>query len=339
MAVDLIEGWEPLAAGNVGTVATGYGWFFSSTSSVTIDGANARNGSKCFNLPSNNARYAQFDLTPANIRTLGFAHKFTGALSASSTGSNAIGGVLTSGGNNVHLRFTSTGNLQVMVGSTAIDTGTEIYSAGVYYFFEMFVNGSTGAFEVRAPNETITGNLGISGQTVDSVVMGKTNTAAGAPTQRYYDDIYCNDDGTFFGDCAADYRFPTSDGTAQDWTPASGVDGYAMIDNVPVNGAEYVEATTAADASDFGFSAMGVTAYQVHAVMLAVNWLRTGATAETARTRVNVGGTSYNGAAETVPQTTAEWVRQYWTNNPDTAAPWTPAEVQSTFDAGLERVS
>lgn len=336
-AVDYIEGWEPLATGNVSSIAVGYGYTGSSGSGTQIDGTDFRNGSKCLRLSNGSSNYQRFLFSGGANRGIGFAVKYTGTPAYF----EPFGGLLLASGELINLGINASGVLCVFDDNSVLQAGTVALTPGVYYYVELSLNASTGAYTARlnVSDDSFSGSTGLGASTITAIEYGYHTNVGGVSTVRFIDDCYSTNDGSLLGDRTADYRFPDADGTAQDWTPATGSDGYAMIDNVPVNGSEYVEATAAADASDFDFGTMGVTAYQVSAVMVLTNWIRTGATSETARPRITVGGSVYNGSTVTVPQTTATWDRQIWDENPDTSSDWTPSDVQSSFDAGLERIS
>lgn len=333
--VDWMEGFEPLEAGNLSTVGVGYGYTGSSGSGTQINSSDARNGSKCLRISNGSSNYQRFLLSGGTNRGVGCAVKYTGTpayfepIVGFFDGSDWYG-----------VGINTAGVLCVFDGNSVQDTGTVPLTASVYYYVEFSFNTATGAYTARLneSDDVLTGTMSTAG-TISSIQFGYHTNVGGVGTVRFVDDAYSTSDGSLLGDRTVDYRFPTADGSNQDWTPATGGDGFDMIDNVPVDAADYVEASTAADVSDFDFGAMGVTAYEVEAVMLIANWLRTGATSETARTRVNIGGSNYPGATVTVPQTTATWARQIWDENPDTSVDWVPADVQSSFDAGLERVS
>lgn len=74
-----------------------------------------------------------------------------------------------------------------------------------------------------------------------------------------FDDVYLLDaDGSTHTERLGERRVivtvPNSDETPNDWTPASGVDNYAMLDGVEPDNAVYVEADTSGDDDHYGLT-------------------------------------------------------------------------------------
>ena len=338
MAYDLLEAWEPLQVGVVSSVL-GYGWTFSA--SVNITTGNQRSGSRCIELKSTDV--ASIPITTTLVKSAGLAYKYTSALNTG-VRANPIFSFFVSTADPVWIRLNSAGLITIMSGTTELASGTTIIGVGVYNYIEAVVDMGAGTIDVYLNNP----GGGIPTPEVsasfapragcDRLYLGRgPSTASGQPTA-YIDDIYVGNTGILYGDSAVLYDFPSSDGVSQDWVPSS-APAWERVNNVPVDPAQYIEATTAGDISTFGFDGYSETIFQLYGVALIANWLRTGASAETARIGPNISGTDYFGAAVTVPQTTAEWARYYWELNPATSAAWAPADVQTGFSASLERVT
>jgi hypothetical protein len=249
-----------------------------------------------------------------------------------------------SAGNEIWVRVNTAGQLCIMDGGSELASGTQTLNTGVYYFIEVYLNRTTGDVEVYlnfngvgVPVAEVSANVGAKA-TFATIRFGPGAPSSTQTPTYYIDDLYVFSGSTVFGDSAVLYDFPVNNNTPQDWVPSSG-NAWERIDNVPVDAAQYIEATVAGDTSSFDFGGYAETLFQVHGAALNVNWLRTGAGVETARQAVNVSGTDYFGGTATVPQTTAEWRRDYWQLNPDTGTQWLPADFQGGSIATLERVS
>lgn len=75
------------------------------------------------------------------------------------------------------------------------------------------------------------------------------------------DDVYCMEiDGVDHTAPLGSVRVlamrPTSDATPNDWTPSTGSDNYALVDDTDVDETDYVDATTTGDDDHFGLSAL-----------------------------------------------------------------------------------
>jgi len=339
MAYDLLEAWEPLGLINVSGLA-GYGWTFSGTQNIVS--GQQRSGTRCLEhggLPD----FAQFPLPAGGTKSCGLAFKYTTGLVPDAR-ANPIFYFQFASGNPIWVRLNGAGVLTIVDNTTDIAVGTTPLNVGTYYYLEA-VCTSAGNISVYlnytgagAPVAEVSATFPARGNiNIFRIGWFSTISNASMPVQ-YYDDIYVDDTGALYGDAAVLYDFPTGNDTPQDWVPSSG-NAWERIDNVPLDAAQYIEATVAGDTSSFDFGGYTETLFQVHGAALNVNWLRTGAGIETARQGVKVGGTDYFGTTATVPQTTAEWRRDYWQLNPATGTQWLPADFQGGSIATLDRVS
>jgi hypothetical protein len=337
MAYDLLEAWELLQTGNVVSVA-GYGWTFSN--SPTIVAGQQRSGTRAMEM--NATDFGSYPISNSNEKVAGGAFKYTAALNTG-TRDNPLMYFTFSSGGPVWVRLNAASQIVLMNGTTEVATGTSLLNNGTYYFIELRVNRITGACAVYLNFDGVGTPVAEVSATISGLAnfqtfrLGHFNTISVTATTIYSDDLYVNN-GTVVGDSAVLYDFPVSNNTPQDWTPSSG-NAWDRIDNVPVDAAQYIEATTAGDTSNFNFGGYTETIYQVYATQLVTNWLRTGATAETARQGFNIAGTDYYAAARTVPQTTAEWARDIFELNPATGVQWLPSEIQTGSIGSLDRVT
>ena len=139
-------------------------------------------------------------------------------------------------------------------GSFLETTSAPVLALDGWHYIEAKVvcHDTAGSYEVRVDGQTI-----LSGTDVDTRGGGDTRFVRFqfAKSTQYLDDIYiCNIDGTknndFLGRVVIEGIFPNADGDSNDWTPASGTDNYAMVDDNPADDdTSYVESNTA-DAED-----------------------------------------------------------------------------------------
>jgi len=339
MSYDLLEAWEPLPTG--AATAVGYGWTFNGPSIVA---GQQRSGTRALNFDTS-TDFVSFPLSNTTEKVVGFAYKYTTALGTGSR-NNPVFYFTFSAGNPIWIRITEAGRLAIINNTTEVAVGTTVLNIGVYYFIEVRLNRSTGLIEVflnfdgvGSPVAEVSFTAGAIAGLFQTARWGWFNTISlGGQSQPYLDDIYVWNGSTVFGDSAVLYDFPVSNNTPQDWTPSSG-NAWERIDNVPVDPLQYIEATLAGNTSNFNFGGFAETIFQVYATQLVTNWLRTGATVETARQGFNILGTDYYAAARTVPQTTAEWVRDIFQVNPATLTQWLPSDIQSGSVGSLDRVS
>lgn len=215
---------------------------------TTFNTSVARTGA-CRFFGSNNGNIVRAINSPPTELIAGAAFRATGIGTSfgATTGFLAMGGISVFM-NNLYGFTTNVGGLVSAPNLWAVDT---------WFYLELRVklNGANDEIEVRLNGTTIisgTGNYSAS-TTIDSVASGRSSGAA----QYYMDDFYiCDKSGANNNDFLGDRRmrtiFPASDSAPQDWTEASGTDAWAMLDNVPANNAQYVQATAAGQVSKFG---------------------------------------------------------------------------------------
>lgn len=170
--------------------------------------------------------------------------------------------------------------------------------------------------------------LRVNGIEVCSVVSGDTQRYSGPIAQVVMwpqsddvviDDIYVldttgSDNNDFLGPCMIESLLPTSDTATVDWTPSTGVDHYAVVDEVPcTQGTDYVESVTSTDQDiwDYGNlaeldSVLGVQVWTIAAVDAGSYTLKTLAddgTTQDGDTGFTVDSTTYKGFRRMLDQT------------------------------------
>lgn len=124
----------------------------------------------------------------------------------------------------------------------ADSTGAVLYTSGAIYLpsnwyqFELKVNIS-GAWELRALGVTIASG---SGANFGATNIGAINIGRANVITNQYDDLYvCDLSGSvnndFIGDARIQTNLPTGDGAVAQWTPSTGVNHFANVDDVPPN--------------------------------------------------------------------------------------------------------
>lgn len=139
------------------------------------------------------------------------------------------------------------------IGGTLIDSANYDLSTWVHWGLDFKIDAAAGWATVYANGEaviTYTGNTG--NADAARVRLGAYGTlrvfTAVAPT--YVDDLYVDDStGEGAPGSLADRRFllsrPNADAGPNDWTPSTGTDHYAVIDDAPANTSTYLAAASA----------------------------------------------------------------------------------------------
>lgn len=145
----------------------------------------------------------------------------------------------------------------------------------------------------------------------------------------------------FVGDVRVYTRMPTSDGSDQDWEPASGSDGFAMIDNIPpVDGSQYLQADELADGapptrSTFGVGDFPEEIVATRGVYIATRAFKTDSGTALVRTGVLASGDETLNPVHSV-STAPVWYGDVFEVNPATGIVWAPGELND-FQTILER--
>lgn len=235
--------------------------------------------------------------------------------------------------------------------ATLLGRSLPVVGAGAYQHFEHYlkIGNGTGAYELRVDENTRLNLTGIdtdfgAGE-VSQVATGRNGDfifAASSPVDMA--DCFVNDttdDGsgcdTFVGDCKSAVRMVNADTAQADFALSAGVSGYELLDEKPPNDADYIDTASSTARSDFGFeNGPGNESEILTARPFVRAWKDDAGTCEIAPSLQSNGD---DATVTAQPITTAP--AYYDSNvplNPDTAAPWTPTELNAAFEI-VERTS
>lgn len=232
----------------------------------------------------------------------------------------------------------------VMLGRTI-----PIIGSGAYQHIEIFARASNegGAVEIRVDEITrlnITGvnTIGQGGVEFSQFAFGYG--IAGQTAQIDFADFYCNDtvnDGsgchTFIGDCKSGVLMPNSNTAQADFTLSAGVSGYALLEDLPPDDAQYIETASATARSDFGLQDPPSNLIEVLTARPFVRAMKDDA--GTALIAPSMVSNSVKATVEEQPVTTAfAYYDQNVPFDPDTDAPWDLAGLTAALEA-IERTA
>lgn len=156
---------------------------------------------------------------------------------------------------NFNLRLSSTGQIAAGAGYSTIlgQTTDPALSTDNWHYIEVkvVVHDTAGSYEIRVDGVTVLSDTNVDtrgGDEDSEIVQFKPQVV-----DQELDDIYiCDTDGTtnndFLGRVVIEGILPSGDGDASDWTPASGTDNHAMVDDTPTDDdTSYVENNTQGD--------------------------------------------------------------------------------------------
>lgn len=360
MALRLIEGFDSLPFTQI---AKRWRASTSSTTFINITSESAtgkvRTGTNAIRMrsqPGTTARITyQIPYSPTSNGVLGFG-LLANTLSAThiiatkiaSNGESYIVLVLNGGGTFSVYRDTDGAGLSAPPG-VLLATSTNTIVANTWHYIEWrtTVNGTTGQSEVRV-NGNPTPWINIS--------SANTQAVAGVPEIRgfqlgayqtndlYFDDVYYLDGNssagstTFLGDCRVNTVFPSSDGNQTDFTPSTGSDNYAMVDEVvPDDDTTYNQSSTVNNVDLYGFPdafGVGVSA-NVFGVQVSNIVRKTDAGPAAIAPVIRSNSTDYVGANSYLAISYFDEF-QIYENDPATSLSWTTDGVNNA-EFGLKR--
>lgn len=236
-----------------------------------------------------------------------------------------------------NLRLTSSGTLQAYRGNSLLDTSGVVISEDTWYYIEMKVrvgNAGVGNYEIRVNGVNV-----LSDNDADTQA-GATNAYANRVefyirinNNTFIDDVYVadtvvnNDEPIdFVGDCRVETLYPTADGANADFTPSTGMDNYAMVDDQGFDDdSTYVESSTAGHIDDYEFTNL-TTAEEIIGLQFTVIARKTDVTDYDIELRLN----GNNSSPVTVNSTSYAGFTQIFGEDPDTSMPWIDDDINAS---------
>jgi hypothetical protein len=244
----------------------------------------------------------------------------------------------------ISLRLGSDYVFRVYRGSTLLATFTTALVANVFYHVgvKVLIHGSTGTLltalnGVTQNNLTNINTLNTANAFVSQVRFGCLATGATGSGMRFgWSDVCIQADAstsnvTLLGDCAALALAVTSDATPNDGTTTSGTDHFAMVDDgVSGQDGDTTTLTLATDGDEerFGCENLPGSVTDVKAVCQRVVAKKTDTGTCKLRHRLYVNATTYDSDQSPLSLSYDSYYKGR-TLNPDTAAEFTPAEVDA----------
>jgi hypothetical protein len=270
--------------------------------------------------------------------TIGAAVKFEGAIDNASlfflrdnTTMQVTMGTTGSGALNVYRGDFNAGG--TLLGTTA----NGVLSLNVWYFIELktTINNTTGAYEVRLNGVNVLSGSGADTQAgtnayVNMISVGSGNGAVS------FDDLYvCDGAGglndTFLGDVRVDTILPTADGSTTDFTPSTGTDNYAMVDDAtPDSDTTYVSSETLNHIDLYTFANLQSTVGAVHGIQTVLFARKDDAGSRSIAPAIKTGATTAVGDDFALAASYIYDLQIFETNPANSNAAWTISDVNSS---------
>lgn len=238
------------------------------------------------------------------------------------------------------VRRSNTGTLHFDSGNaaTTIDGQTHFLARDTEYKIEVYIKfiNTVGSLELRVNDDVwgrFTETLDFDG-TIDQVHFKANDTGSGMDVD--ISDWYINDEtgiapnNTFLGSrWQVEVLRPTAEAAGIAFTPATGTDNSAMVDDAPRHDADATENHSTGDAQVDRFTTGNSLALQAVNSVSVVNVARHEGTAQNFRAKIFEGATGGDGADEALVGTFTAY-RELFETNPDTSLQWTVTEIEAS---------
>lgn len=273
---------------------------------------------------------------------IGFA--FSGSQYGGSS-SPSLAALLDSGSLQCELRVNADGTLSVTRAGNAVTGGTSVQAlnANAFAFIEWKVTiaDSIGANTCKVRVNGVDWITVATGQDLKATANASANqvrigngTSSTSGATLLWDDLYiCDQSGStnndFLGDVRVDTLYPTSDGNYTQFTPSTGTDHYALVDETAPNTTDYNESSTVGHRDSYGMGNLAaLTSQTVYGVQVNAAMLKDDAGARSASTFVRSSGTDGDGASVALG-TSQTYVSQVYETNPNGSVAWTETSVNA----------
>ena len=309
--------------------------------------ANGRNSTSSLSMTVNGAspRSITKTVSPAgNTNTIIIGAAFKCALNAI----QEVFSIWDSAVEHVSLSVDTAGVMKVFRGSSAgtlLGTCSGALSSGVYAYIELkvLISDTVGTVEVRVNGSTVLGpltsqdtrNAGNASWTGIQLCNQGSNTTSWAT---HYDDLVIMDstgavNNDFMGDVRIKAQLPsTGNGSNTDFTPSTGTDHGALVDEATPNTSDYNSSNTAGQRDTYNYPSLGLSG-TVKAVQTVMYWGKSDGGIRTVAPVHRISGVNYDGTAVGIG-TAFTYFMQVYETSPATAAAWTTTEINSTETGG-----
>lgn len=207
-----------------------------------------------------------------------------------------------------------------------------VWAVNTWYTGEIVatVSDTVGAIQVKLDGTTVLNLTNVDTRngtptTIDRVLFQGTGNSNNFDV----DDVYVVNSGSFLSKAVRiETLVPNGDGATLNWTPSTGVNHYAVVDELPVSTTDYLSATNVGDVDELNFSNLSSTPAAIEEVNLFAHWAKTDATARTAYLSLTSGGTTSDGSAFALNSTGVRNDRPLETD-PNTSTAWTASGVNA----------
>jgi hypothetical protein len=237
------------------------------------------------------------------------------------------------GGEYIELRWNSaTKTLDLYIDDALEEAGTIEVSSNTWFHvqFYLVVDGVAGSAQVKIDGHESINKSGIDTAPGTSTTANYVAIRRGtySSTNKVYVDDLVIGSGGYLGDLRCPDIRPNADTAQDDWTPSSGSDNYAMIDESPASDADYNETDTDAHADELDMTDFDGTTYIPVAVTAWARARQDAGVGDGIHVGIDSNGTEDQSASQPLSNS---WEYYYHTadDNPDDAAEWEDADIDA----------
>jgi len=342
MSVIYMDGMD-LYANSAGLARRGYTGTPGSPNGFQTTGG--RFGGGCISLDAN-ANPFYIAAAAGDTYSCGFAFK-TDTMASYTTGKGVVGFYNGGAGGTLINKIGVDVNGALVFGRGDFTTNKVLASAnglittGVWNFVEVVVtrHASAGAVAIYFNGSQVASTTGVNTGSASIDTLAFAITGDNPNGSRYLDDMFCTNTAVSLGDCKVETIRPTADTATKQWTRSTGSNNFANVDDTGgVNDdSDYNSSSTVGQKDLFDMADLGTTPSSIYAVQAVLVSRKDDATTRELRTNMKNGSTTTNGTTRGQATTYSNFVDLY-TVNPDTAAAFTPSDVNS-LQLGYEVVT
>jgi len=202
---------------------------------------------------------------------------------------------------------------------------------------KLVCDNSAGSIEVRVNENVVINQSGIDTAAESDGIINQIILRAGYGGSKVADFYIADGAGgqDFMGEHIVETIRPSADTAQADWTPSTGIDNYALVDDDYPDDTDYVSSVTPGDKDLYDFGSLSDIQSGIKAVQVSTLAMVSAATSQDLIPVVKSGTTEQDGATHRVSGVDALAYHDIYEQDPDTAVDWTTGGINA-IQAGVK---